>query len=85
MIPIRKLVTFGSQGIYDTVLCNGKWNAIYMNEATVFTVLTGSHSIVGSTLGSETHAAGKWLFGLFTGIQLASGSVDAYIAETQAG
>jgi hypothetical protein len=64
----------GGQVIANTTPVTGNWTEIRVITATVFTTLTGNLSNVGST----SFPAGTVLYGRFTAITLASGSVVAY-------
>jgi len=65
----------GSRRVADTTTFNGNFNAIYINAATVFDTLTGTYA---GTVTGVTHAAGKWIYGLFTTVKLTSGDIDLY-------
>jgi hypothetical protein len=41
----------------------------------VFNVLTGSYA---GTVTGITHEKGKWIYGLFTAVDLTSGDIDLY-------
>ena len=66
----------GSQVITGTGATTGDWFCIDVITAAVFTLLTGNMTSVGST----SFPAGTKIFGRFTAITLASGSVIAYKA-----
>ena len=64
----------GSELIANTTIRNGSYTAIVMVTNTVFTTLTGNHE----GWSGQTYPAGFVLNGIFSSIQLASGSVVAY-------
>lgn len=64
----------GSEVIANTTLRNGSWSSIVMMTATTFTTLTGNHS----GWSGVSYPAGFVLNGVFSQIQLASGSIVAY-------
>jgi len=65
----------GSARVADTTVRNGTFGAIYINADTVFHTLTGSYS---GTVTGITHAAGKWIYGVFQSVKLTSGDIDLY-------
>lgn len=65
----------GSERVNDTTLRTGKFGAIYCNADTVFVVLTGSYA---GTVTGITHEKGKWIYGIFTAVDLTSGDIDLY-------
>lgn len=65
----------GSQRVADTTLREGKFGAIYCNADTVFNVLTGTYA---GTVTGITHEKGKWIYGIFTAVDLTSGDIDLY-------
>jgi hypothetical protein len=68
--------TNGSERVADTNPRVGKYSAIYINAATVFTTLTGNY---GGTVTGITHAAGKWIYGDWKAVTLAEGGdIDLY-------
>jgi len=74
--PVNVINNFnGSERVADTNLRTGKFGAIYCNSATVFNVLTGTYA---GTVTGITHAAGKWIYGVFTAVDLTSGDIDLY-------
>lgn len=70
----------GAQYIGDTTLYTGEWAAIQAVTDTKFHTLTGNVTgLANVTSGSAIEVpAGLTIFGLFTAIQLHSGSVIAY-------
>lgn len=66
---------FGSQLITDTTAVTGSFKAISVVSDCVFTTLTGNMT---GTITGVTFPAGFTLYGEFTAITLASGSVIAY-------
>jgi hypothetical protein len=78
MNSIRGLGEAGSTLITDTTACTGRWFAIQIVTDTAFTTLTDpTMSIVGALAGLS-FSAGTIIFGAFSAITLASGSVLAY-------
>jgi len=65
----------GSQVIADTNATTGDWFCIDVLVACVFTTLTGN-----LTPGATSFPAGTKIFGRFTAITLASGTIIAYKA-----
>lgn len=65
----------GSQRVADTSPRTGVFSAIYCNTATTFATLTGTYS---GTVTGISHAAGKWIYGVFTAVTLTSGDIDLY-------
>jgi len=65
----------GSQRVADTTIRNGKFGAIYCNADTVFATLTGTYA---GTVTGITHKEGKWIYGVFTAVDLTSGDIDLY-------
>lgn len=65
----------GSERVADTDPRTGRFNAIYCNADTVFNTLTGTYA---GTVTGITHAAGKWIYGIFTEVDLTSGDIDLY-------
>jgi hypothetical protein len=74
----------GSRWITDTTAYTGRWGIIECITACVFTTLTsgtrpdGTTAVMLGTLNGKSLAAGQRIFGEFTAITLASGSVIAY-------
>jgi hypothetical protein len=67
----------GSTFINTTGAKTGSWAFIIVIADCVFTTLTDANRD-GDAVGSTSFAAGTMLFGTFTAITLASGSVVAY-------
>ena len=65
----------GSERVADTTLRTGTFGAIYCNADTEFSVLTGSYA---GTVTGITHEKGKWIYGVFTDVDLTSGDIDLY-------
>lgn len=76
----------GSSFFNDTGAHTGSWGIIYALSDATFTTLTagkladGKTACMSGTLSSITLKAGQSLYGLFTAITLAGGSVIAYNA-----
>jgi hypothetical protein len=70
----------GAQYIGGTSQTNGEWSAVQAVTDTRFHTLTGNVTgLANTSLGSAIEVpAGLTIFGLFTRIQLHSGSVIAY-------
>jgi hypothetical protein len=70
----------GAQYIGDTTLRSGEWAAIQAVTDTKFHTLTGNVTgLANTSLGSAIEVpAGLTIFGLFTAIDLHSGSIIAY-------
>ncbi len=70
----------GAQYIGDTNLYTGEWAAIQAVTDTKFHTLTGNVTgLANTSLGSAIEVpAGLTIFGLFTAIDLHSGSIIAY-------
>lgn len=73
----------GSDFINDTNPHTGSWGIIYCISAATFTTLTSGNDATGTkimsgTLTSISLAAGMVIYGYFTAITLAGGSVIAY-------
>lgn len=81
MNRMAPLGQYGGEIITGTGAHTGKWEAIQVLADTVFTLLTGS--LTGS-YAALTFPSGTILFGNFTAITLASGSVVAYKSDVQA-
>lgn len=74
--PIRVINNLsGAEYVADTTPRTGNFSAIYCKTATVFTTLTGNYT---GGLTPVSHAAGTWLYGKWTVVTLASGTVDLY-------
>ncbi len=58
-----------------TSVLTGSWNAIYTLTDTVFTTLTGLN---GDSVSGVTFPANRMIYGNFTAVTLASGSVILY-------
>ena len=68
--------------VNDTTQYAGNIRWIFVDEAAVFSELTGTVTVAaGSAIGNTTHPAGKLLGGVITSFTLASGAVTAYLAE----
>ena len=76
----RQIGAYGSTYINDTAANTGKWYCIIPNTDTVFTTLTDANR-GGDALGTDVFPAGYPIYGAFTAITLASGSVMAYKSE----
>ena len=81
----ESLGQLGSAFINDTSAHTGQWGIIQCIAACTFTTLTSGNGNNGSplmsgTLSSVTMAAGMIIYGYFTAITLATGSVIAYNA-----
>lgn len=76
----RQVGAFGSTYINDTSANTGTWYCIIPNTDAVFTTLTDALRD-GDSLGTDTFPAGYPIYGEFTAITLASGSVMAYKSE----
>jgi len=75
-MPVNVINNFnGSERVADTNLRTGKFGAIYCNADTVFAVLKGSYA---GTVTGITHEKGKWIYGIFTDVDLTSGDIDLY-------
>jgi hypothetical protein len=75
-MPVNVINNFnGSERVADTTLRTGKFGAIYCNANTVFAVLTGTYA---GTVTGITHEKGKWIYGIFTAVDLTSGDIDLY-------
>jgi hypothetical protein len=61
--------------VTGTALRTGTFGAIYCNADTEFSVLTGSYA---GTVTGITHEKGKWIYGVFTAVDLTSGDIDLY-------
>jgi hypothetical protein len=73
----------GSNYIGDTTATTGQWGCIYCITDCAFTTLTSGNVPAGTVcmtgaLAGITLKAGMSIYGLFTAITLASGSVIAY-------
>jgi len=64
----------GSELIDDTALHSNPYSSIVVVNSAVFTTLTGNHS----NWAGKTYPTGVIITGVFSAIQLASGSVIAY-------
>jgi len=76
----RQIGAYGSTYINDTAANTGKWYCIIPNTDAKFTLLTDANRD-GDTLEGDTFPAGYPIYGAFTAITLASGSVVAYKSE----
>lgn len=74
----------GSDFLNDTAAHTGTWGIVSCITACTFTTLTSGVNpannkvVMSGTLASITLAAGQSIYGYFTAITLASGSVIAY-------
>jgi len=65
----------GSRRVADPNRVTGTFGAIYCNADTVFNELTGTYA---GTVTGITHEKGKWIYGVFTAVDLTSGDIDLY-------
>jgi len=73
----KQIGAYGSTYINDTAANTGTWFCIIPNTDAVFTTLTDA-TRDGDALGAGVFPAGYPIYGAFTAITLASGSVMAY-------
>jgi hypothetical protein len=88
MVPVTSpdsasLGAFGFDLITSTAARTGTWCVIEVLEDAIFTLLTNTapqtlNAVANAAFGSLTLAAGRRIYGRFTAITLASGSVIAY-------
>ncbi len=78
MNTITRLGESGGDIITDTTAMTGAWFAIQFLEESTITTLTSSSIDVTGAIGDVTFLGGTLIFGDFTAITLATGSVLAY-------